>query len=212
MPAREEAAAIDLTGDDEPAPAPSERRTESQREPASHAEPAVERDSEVEAQREPESHNQRPRETARQAAPHAAQREGEAERGSQRETASRAKPVGGVICLSSVSFAVAGALRVPESATPRHKALLTRRAALAAKELKGTLSLQDVADYETYVQELVKGMESETVQLSRSFKLVEAKVKMARDPRRADALNDEFEKLRLRCVPHCLAPLPLTDS
>eukprot|EP01051_Picozoa_sp_SAG22_P005958 SAG22_NODE_372_length_11551_cov_20.656741_12_plen_372_part_00 len=86
-----------------------------------------------------------------------------------------------------------------ESTTPRQKAMLAKRDAMTAKQTANTLSMQDIVDYETYIQGLVKvTMEGEKQQLERSFKMAEAKLRMARDSRRQRALNDEFEKVRRR--------------
>jgi hypothetical protein len=85
-----------------------------------------------------------------------------------------------------------------DSATPRQKVLIAKRDAMALKQVANALSLQDIVDYETYIQGLVKTMEGAKPQLERSFKMAEAKIRMARDPQRQRALTDEFEKVRRR--------------
>ena len=87
---------------------------------------------------------------------------------------------------------------VPSAATPRQKAMTAKRDAMVRKQVVNALSLQDIVDYETYIQGLVKTMESDKAQLERSLKMAEAKIRLARDPRRAHALNNEFEKMRRR--------------
>ena len=45
-------------------------------------------------------------------------------------------------------------------------------------------ALQDVADYEIFVQRLVKSMEADKQVITRKYRMAEAKLKISRDPKR----------------------------
>ena len=76
--------------------------------------------------------------------------------------------------------------------------LQAKRDEMEQKEKLDKLSLQDVADYEIFVQGLVTTMESDKMQIARKYRMAEAKLKLARDPKRVQMLSDEIDSLKRR--------------
>jgi hypothetical protein len=80
----------------------------------------------------------------------------------------------------------------------RQKQIQLRRDAMDLKEKARTLSLQDVADYEVFVQTLVRTMEEDKVHIQRKYKMAEAKMKMGKDTKRVKSLAEEIDSLKRR--------------
>jgi hypothetical protein len=100
---------------------------------------------------------------------------------------SAGEPLAGVHCTDGDS--VSGS---------RQKQVRARQLQMDQKEREKVLSLQDVADYEVFVQSMVKSMELESQQIQRKYRLTEAKLKHTKDTRRMQLLSDEIGGLKRR--------------
>jgi hypothetical protein len=80
----------------------------------------------------------------------------------------------------------------------RQKQVQLRRDVMDLKEKANTLSLQDVADYEVFVQTLMRTMEEDKVQIQRKYRMAEAKMKIGKDTKRVKLLAEEIDSLKRR--------------
>ena len=80
----------------------------------------------------------------------------------------------------------------------RQREIRAKRETMDAKEDDHSLTLQDVADYEVFVQGMIDAMEGEKQQLQRKYRMAEAKLKHTRDSRRIRVLGEEIDNLKRR--------------
>ena len=82
--------------------------------------------------------------------------------------------------------------------TNRQKELFARRDQLGLLERVNALSLYHIGEYEVLIQKIVRRMTADKDQIWRRYRLAEAKLKLARDARRQQQINDELAMLKRR--------------
>eukprot|EP00937_MAST-01D_sp_MAST-1D-sp2_P004083 g4083.t1 len=102
-------------------------------------------------------------------------------------TAAAAAASGGQLC--SQWFEATGAMQVE---------LMSRKEALLLKAQRNAVTLKDISDHQMHISALIADMEKSKEEITRKYRITEALLKQAREPRRAGTIGARMEALRRR--------------